>query len=98
MKDVCGKNALLTGAAGGLGHYVAHLLAAEKVNLALVDINSGKLDAMKEELSTYEVRIETYRCDLTDSASRSMLVEKHLHDFGTIDVRWVPLITTSHPG
>ena len=86
MKDVCGKNALLTGAAGGLGHYVAHSLAAEKVNLALVDINSEKLDAMKEELSTYDVRIETYRCDLTDSAARATLVEKYLDDFETIDV------------
>jgi NAD(P)-dependent dehydrogenase (short-subunit alcohol dehydrogenase family) len=38
-----GSNALITGAAGGLGRYIARSLAAEGVNLAVSDLDAEGL-------------------------------------------------------
>ena len=38
MEQLQGTNALVTGAAGGLGHAIARALAAERVNLVLADL------------------------------------------------------------
>ena len=43
MKNLSGKNAIITGGSKGIGRYIARHLAKEKVNLAIV--------ALKEEIS-----------------------------------------------
>ena len=51
MKDLRGRNALVTGAAGGLGGYIARALAAEGVNLVLSDLPGADLEPLAGELT-----------------------------------------------
>ncbi|MDP9277381.1 MAG: SDR family NAD(P)-dependent oxidoreductase, partial [Actinomycetota bacterium] len=50
MEQLRGRNALITGAAGGLGGYIARSLAAEGVNLVLSDLPEAPLDELIAEL------------------------------------------------
>ena len=57
MEQLQGTNALVTGAAGGLGHAIARALAAERVNLVLSDLpDTPFLDELAEELRARGVR------------------------------------------
>ena len=46
MKDLRGKNAILTGGSGGIGHHIARALADEGVNIALVARSAPRLEAV----------------------------------------------------
>ena len=46
VEQLRGRNALITGAAGGLGGYIARALAAEGVNLALSDLAEAPQQAL----------------------------------------------------
>src|SRR5438477_5444300 len=74
VKDLRGRNALVTGAAGGLGGYISHALAAEGVNLVLSDLPEASLDARAGELKAKGVDVETVSADLTDRAEAEGLV------------------------
>ncbi|WP_406721297.1 SDR family oxidoreductase [Thioclava litoralis] len=50
-----GRRALITGASGGMGHETAKLLAEEKVDLVLTDLDQKKLDAVAEPLGAKAV-------------------------------------------
>lgn len=59
-----GANALITGAASGVGLAVAKLCASYSMNLILVDNNTSKLDEAKSAIST-SAKIETHSIDVT---------------------------------
>jgi short-subunit dehydrogenase len=84
--ELRGTNALLTGAAGGLGHYIARALAAEGVNLALNDLPSASVDDLVEELRPRGVALEPLPADLTDSAGLEMLVRHAEEAVGPLDI------------
>jgi len=86
MKSIQGKNALLTGGSRGLGPYIAHALAEEGVNLALIARSEDGLIATAGELSQFEVTCKTYPADIIDEGSRAELLEKVKSDFGHIDL------------
>ena len=50
MKNLRGKNCLLTGAASGIGRALAILLAKEGMNLYIVDIDTEKLENVRSEI------------------------------------------------
>jgi short-subunit dehydrogenase len=86
LRELRGTNALLTGAAGGLGHYIARALAAEGVNLALNDLPSASVDDLLEELRRHGVTVESLPADLTDTAGLETLV-RHTEDaLGPLDI------------
>lgn len=58
-----GANALITGAASGVGLAVAKLCASHSMNLILVDNNTSKLDEAKSAIST-SAKIETHSIDV----------------------------------
>jgi short-subunit dehydrogenase len=86
VKELRGANALVTGAAGGLGRYIARALAAEGVNLALSDLPSAPVDDLLVELRPLGVRVESVPADLTDTAGLEGLVERAEADVGPIDI------------
>ncbi len=80
------RNALVTGAGGGLGEYIARALAAEGVNLALTDLAEGSLAALASELAPTGVRVEHEPADLTEAADRTRLAEWAAEALGPVDV------------
>lgn len=61
-----GQNAIITGAASGIGLELAHELAARGVNVALVDIDEASLDVVCAELIKLGVQVFTRVVDISD--------------------------------
>ena len=86
MKNLAGQIALLTGASGGLGTYIAHALAAEGMNLALVACPGAGLEDLKEAVQKKGVRAIALVSDLREPAQRPYVVEQVTKELGDIDV------------
>jgi short-subunit dehydrogenase len=84
--ELRGRNALLTGAAGGLGHYIASALAAEGVNLALCDLPSASVDDLLQDLRQRGATAESLPADLTDTAGLEALVRRSEEAIGALDI------------
>ncbi len=66
---------LITGATGGLGYELARCYAARKKPLLLVARNESMLkDIMYELKDNYNVKVEFYACDLSDSHDVDRLI------------------------
>ena len=78
-----GKVALITGAAGGLGHKIAHTLHEQGAILALTDMNAERLEALKAELGS---NAECFVANLTDGEAVKNLVKEVEEKMGRIDI------------
>jgi short-subunit dehydrogenase len=86
VKELRGRNALITGAGGGLGAYIARALADEGVNLALTDLPEASVDGLSAELRSRGVQVEHAPADLTDGDERRRLVSWAEEALGPIDI------------
>jgi short-subunit dehydrogenase len=86
MKDLRGKNAVLTGASRGLGPYIARALAQKGVNLALTARTADAVEATAKEASALGVEAIAIPADVTDPAGREQLLEKAVVANGPIDI------------
>ena len=98
------KTAVVTGAAMGIGRATAILMARAGANVALVDMNSEKLELMKEELKDCGERILTIACDVADMDAVNAAIAQVTEKFGGIDILvnnaalwrcWAPFLETS---
>ena len=78
-----GKVALITGAAGGLGHKIAHTLHNQGALLELTDMNAEKLEEMKKEIGA---NAEMFVANLTDAEAVKNLVKDVEEKMGQIDI------------
>ena len=76
MKRLRGRRALLTGAASGIGRALARALAREGVELALVDRDAQRLEAVASGIEASGVR--TFCFDLAHEAAVSACAERVL--------------------
>ena len=75
------RNALITGAASGMGKISAKRLAADGIHVAAVDVNEENLNQLKQESNN----ISTFHCHLADAnAVKEMVNEVHTQ-IGPID-------------
>jgi short-subunit dehydrogenase len=86
MEQLRGRNALVTGAAGGLGHYIARSLAAEGVNLVLHDLPAASADDLVAELRSRGVRVEWVAADLTETEEIENFAREAEEAIGPIDI------------
>ncbi len=86
MKNLKGKNALLTGGSMGLGPYVARSLAREGANIAITARSKDKLEMVAEELRQFDGEVKAFPADIKDEKSRFELVEEVKKAFGHIDL------------
>ena len=86
MEQLRGRNALVTGAGGGLGAYIARALAGEGVNLAVTDLPGSSVDGLSSELRTRGVQVEHAPADLTDRDERRRLASWAADALGPIDI------------
>jgi short-subunit dehydrogenase len=84
--EVRGANALITGAAGGLGHYIARALAAEGTNLALSDLPNPELEALRDEIRGAGVDAEALPADLRNREQLDGLIANAEQAIGPLDV------------
>jgi short-subunit dehydrogenase len=86
MQQLRGRNALLTGAAGGLGHYIARSLAAEGVNLVLSDLPELDLESLTAELRPRGIAAESVVADQSDAGEAERLVGAAEEVLGPLDI------------
>lgn len=86
MKDLRGRNAIVTGASYGIGPYLAEALAKEGVNVALTARSGDKLTEVAKNLSGLGVKIITIPADVTQESDRETLLARTEAELGSIDI------------
>ena len=86
MKNLAGKNVLITGAGSGIGRLMSHYVADEHANTALIDINGAAVANTVEEIKRRNVKAVGYVCDISNRDAVMDVVAKIKQDFGPIDV------------
>ncbi|MCD8202862.1 MAG: 3-oxoacyl-[acyl-carrier-protein] reductase [Prevotella sp.] len=87
MGLLTGKNALITGAARGIGKAIALKFAEEGANIAFTDLvidESGK--ATESEITAKGVKAKGYASNAADFAQTEEVVKQVNADFGSIDI------------
>jgi len=75
------KVALITGASGGIGLELAHVMAKEKHNLVLVARSIDKLNELADELiQTHGIKVKTYKADLSNAKEIENLYQQTQND------------------
>jgi len=80
------KVAMITGAGVGIGRATAICMAKEGADLVLVDVQPQTLEALKEELACYPVKVITAVCDVADKAAVDAVVAQANEQLGKIDI------------
>jgi 3-oxoacyl-[acyl-carrier protein] reductase len=83
MFDLNGKNALITGASGGIGSEIARVLHAAGAVVAMSGTRIGPLDALAAELGD---RAHVLPCDLSDAAAVTALPKQAAEAMGSVDI------------
>ncbi len=86
MRNLAGKNAILTGASQGIGPYIANALAAQGVNLLLIARSGEKLERVAAQIPAGNVTVRTAATDLTDPSARTNVAKRARSEFGQIDI------------
>ena len=86
MIQLSGKNALLTGATGGIGPHIARAMVAEGVNLMLSGRREVRLRELAEDFRTGSGRVEIATADLTQVDQLQELAEKAVSSLGRVDI------------
>jgi 3-oxoacyl-[acyl-carrier protein] reductase len=79
-----GKVVLVTGAAKGIGRYIAHGFAKEGARLAIADMTS--MDNVMRELKEMDAEVFATAADVRDEAQVQQLIDSVVQHYGRIDV------------
>ena len=83
MFDLTGKNALVTGASGGIGGAIATAFHSQGASVALSGTRQGALDALAATLGE---RTYTLSCDLSDADQAGGLAARAEEAMGGLDI------------
>ena len=86
MKTLTGKQALVTGAASGIGRAIALQLARHGVDLFLVDIDEAGLHEVSDEARELGVRVVGRLCDLACRDDISRMTADAVQCHGGVDI------------
>ncbi len=89
MKLLNGKNAIITGAARGIGEGIALKFAEQGCNVAFTYISDGsaeKAKILEEKLTAMGVKAKAYQSNAGDFAACDIFVNDVLNEFGSIDI------------
>lgn len=87
MKELAGKNVLVTGGSRGLGPLIAHALAARRANVAVVARSRGSLEETSREIAArYGVESVAVAVDLGSAEGREEAVARTRAALGSIDI------------
>ena len=84
--DLKGKNALVTGASGGMGLLLCDRMAKAGMNLALCSVDKDGLAAQAKNLTdTYAIKLISEVVDTTNESSVAGFVQKAANTLGKLD-------------
>ncbi len=86
MKNLRGKNAIVTGCSRGLGPIIGGALAREGVNLAIVARSRGPLEDEARKLASQRVKTVAIAADISDPNDRAELLRQAEAELGPIDI------------
>lgn len=86
MKNLQGRNAIVTGGSYGLGIHLAKALAQEGVNVALTARSGDKLNEVVQSLSGLGVKIIAIPADVTQAEGRQELIARTEAELGSVDI------------
>lgn len=86
MFDLSNKTAVVTGAGGGIGSYVAEVLFGLNANLALIAKSERNVEKVARKLDSTFKRADYYICDVTDEHSLIEARDKILKNLNKIDI------------
>ncbi|MBL0055210.1 MAG: 3-oxoacyl-[acyl-carrier-protein] reductase [Chitinophagaceae bacterium] len=89
MKLLAGKNAVITGAARGIGEGIAIKFAEEGANVAFTyvsDSSAEKAKALEEKLTALGVKAKAYQSNAGDFAACEAFINDVMAQFGSIDI------------
>ncbi len=82
-----GKNAVITGAAAGIGRHIALKDAQAGANVFLVDLNASEAERCAQELAQqYGVKAASFACDVSNAEQVRAMAEAAQAFFGRIDI------------
>ena len=84
--DLRGKNALVTGATGGLGVSIVKALAEQGANLIVSDSDTRQCDLLVEQLRSQGTMAHALPADLADSSAVDALAHRSLELVGCVDI------------
>lgn len=83
MFDLTGKNALVTGASGGIGGAIARALHAAGATVALSGTRTEPLESLAAELGE---RAHVLPCNLSDAEAVNALPKQAIEAMGSVDI------------
>lgn len=87
-RSLDGKKAIVTGAASGMGKETAKVLADEGVQVAVLDLDEGKVKAVVDEINAVHAgRARGWVCDVADRSRIKQVCKEVVDAFGGLDVR-----------
>jgi NAD(P)-dependent dehydrogenase (short-subunit alcohol dehydrogenase family) len=87
LSNLKGRQALITGAAGGLGKIFAETLAELGADLILVDLHGTDLDDLAERVvKDWGVSVKNIYCDLENQDQRSGLIQQISNSKGDLNI------------
>jgi short-subunit dehydrogenase len=86
MKDLSGKNAIVTGASKGIGRHIAIALARRGVNVALAARSTDALEATRAACEAAGVNAIALTSDITSREDLQRLAAAAQTDLGPIDI------------
>jgi 2-hydroxycyclohexanecarboxyl-CoA dehydrogenase len=81
-----GKVAIITGAGRGIGRATARVFANEGAAVAIVDIDGGNAEAVRDELSGLGCKAIAVACDVQNRSEVKSAVEATVKSFGSVDI------------
>lgn len=81
-----GKNALITGAAQGIGKSIALGMAKEGANVAIADVNIESAQSTSQEVSALGVKSIALKLDVSNQESVINAFKTFTGEFGTLDI------------
>ncbi|HBO15949.1 MAG TPA: short-chain dehydrogenase [Porticoccaceae bacterium] len=86
MKSFDNRVAVVTGAASGMGRYLAVLLAKMGCNVAVCDVNEDELSKTASMLSQYNIATSVHLVDIADSSQIDRLHEEVIARHQKVDL------------
>jgi len=84
--DLTNQNAIVTGAAGGIGRELCIALAETGANIGLVDTNRESMEKLSQELRKYGRKVTPFETDVSKEAEVEDMASKALGSMGRIDI------------